>query len=105
VSQCPLWVTGGLVEHPRDVGLIPKSKQNAEAVEQDSPHFVGIAVPAGGLRAMGDAMKDCQARQGLQPKRGQGRHDANGRCIRWCFADPTVTFACEASSRNKSFGE
>ena len=51
-------------------------RRNAEPVGQDFPHFVGIAVrlaaPAAGLHV----------RHGIQPKRGQGLQDANGRYIR-----------------------
>jgi len=30
VSQCPLWVTADIAGRPRNVGLIPKSGQNAD---------------------------------------------------------------------------
>lgn len=71
----------------------------SRAVEQDFPHFVDIAVPPGGLGSKLDAMYDFHARRGIQPKRGHGRHDANGSVIRWCFADPALAarFASEFS--------
>ena len=58
-----------------------------------SPHFVDMAVPPGGLGKRLDAMYEFHAQHGVEPKRGQGRHDANGTVIRWCFADPAIAAA------------
>ena len=67
-----------------------KSRQSAKAVERDFPHFVDIVVPLGSLGAKLDAMYDFHTQHGIKPRRGQGRHDANGSIIRWCFADPAA---------------
>lgn len=67
-----------------------KGRQNAKAVERDFPQFVDIVVPLGGLGARLDAMYDFHAQYGIKPQRGQGKHDANGSVIRWCFADLAV---------------
>jgi hypothetical protein len=74
-----------------------KGRQSAKAVQQDFPHFVDVVVPEGGLGNKLNAMYDFHARHGIQPKRGHGRHDANGSVIRWCFADPDIAagFASE----------
>jgi hypothetical protein len=70
-----------------------KGRQSAKFVEQDFPHVVDVVVPEGGLGMTLNAMYDFHARHGIQPKRGQGRHDANGSVIRWCFADPALAVA------------
>ena len=70
-----------------------KSSQSAKAVERDFPHFVDIVVPLGGLGAKLDAIYDFHTQYGIKPQHGQGRHDANGSVIRWCFADPAVAAA------------
>jgi hypothetical protein len=70
-----------------------KSRQSAKAVEQDFQHFVDIVVPPGGLGTRLDAMYDFHSRHRIQPKRGHGRHDANGSVIRWCFADLEIAAA------------
>jgi hypothetical protein len=70
-----------------------KGRHSAKAVERDFPHFVDIPVPVGGLGNRLNAMYDFHARHGIQPKRGHGRHDANGSVIRWCFADPALAAA------------
>ena len=67
--------------------------RHAKAVEQDFQHHVDVVVPEGGLGMTLNAMYDFHARHGIQPKRGHGRHDANGSVIRWCFADPTLAAA------------
>ena len=67
-----------------------KGRQNAKAVERDFPHFVDIVVPLGGLGSKLDAMYDFHIQYGIKPQHGQGRHDANGSVIRWCFADAAV---------------
>ena len=67
-----------------------KGRQSAKAVERDFPHFVDIVVPPGGLGTKLDAMYNFHTQYGIQPKRGHGRHDANGSIIRWCFADPAI---------------
>jgi hypothetical protein len=35
-------------------------------------------------------MYDFHTQYGIKPQRGQGKHDANGSVIRWCFADPKI---------------
>ena len=70
-----------------------KGRHSAKAIERDYPHFVDIAMPLGGLGARLDAMYDFHARHGVKPQRGQGRHDANGSIVRWCFADPAIAAA------------
>jgi hypothetical protein len=70
-----------------------KGRQSAKAVEQDFPHYVDIVVPEGGLGNKLNATYDFHAQHGIQPKRGHGRHDANGSVIRWCFADPDLAAA------------
>jgi hypothetical protein len=70
-----------------------KGRQNAKAVEQDFPHYVDVVVPEGGFGMKLNAMYDFYARHGIQPKRGCGRHDANGSVIRRCFADPAIADA------------
>lgn len=70
-----------------------KGRQSARSVEQDFPHFVDIAVPPGGLGKKLNAMYDFHAHHGIAPKRGQGRNDANGNVVRWCFADPALAAA------------
>ena len=64
-----------------------KGRASTKAVERDYPHFVDIVVPLGGLGSKLDAMYDFHTQYGIKPKRGQGKHDANGSVIRWCFAD------------------
>ena len=45
-------------------------------------------------------MYDFHARNGITPKRGHGRHDADGAVIRWCFADPALApLRSQVSSR------
>jgi len=70
-----------------------KGRQSAKLVEQNFPHHVDIVVPPGGLGAKLDAMYDFHTRHGIKSKRGDGRHDANGAVIRWCFADPALAEA------------
>jgi hypothetical protein len=70
-----------------------KGRQSAKSVEQDFPRFVDVPVPEGGLGNRLNAMYDFHARHGIRPKRGHGRHDANGSVIRWCFADPALAAA------------
>lgn len=70
-----------------------KGRQSTKAVERDFPHFVEIVVPPGGLGRRLDAMYEFHSRHGIKPQRGQGRHDANGSVIRWCFADPELAKA------------
>ena len=67
-----------------------KGRQNATAVEKKFPHFVDSVVPLGGLGSKLDAMYDFHAQYGIKPQRVQGKHDANGSVIRWCFADPAI---------------
>jgi len=70
-----------------------KGRQSAKAVEKDFPHFVDMVVPLGGLRNRLDAMYEFHARHGIKPMSGQGKHDADGSVIRWCFADPDLAAA------------
>jgi hypothetical protein len=70
-----------------------KGRQSAKAVEKDFPHFVDTVVPLGGLGNTLDAMYEFHTRHGIRPQRGQGRHDANGSVIRWCFADLAIAEA------------
>ena len=70
-----------------------KGRQSARSVEQDFPHFVDVAVPPGGLGKKLNGMYDFHAQHGIAPRRGQGRHDANGSVVRWCFADPAIAAA------------
>jgi hypothetical protein len=70
-----------------------KGRQSAKAVERDFPHFVDIVVPLGGLGARLDAMYEFHTRHGVKPQRGQGKHDASGSVIRWCFADAEISEA------------
>ena len=81
-----------------------KGRQSAKSVEQDFPHFVDIVVPPGGLRERLDAMYEFHARHNIKPRRGYGRHNANGSAIRWCFADANiaVAFAKECEPRRNS---
>ena len=67
-----------------------RGRQNAKAVEQDFPHFVDVVVPPGGLGTSLDAMYEFHTRRGIRARRGQGRHDADGNVVRWCFADPAI---------------
>jgi hypothetical protein len=77
-----------------------KGRQSAKAVEQDFPHCVDIVVPEGGLGNKLNAMYDFHAGRGIAPRRGHGRHNADGSVIRWCFADAAVAkaFASEFSA-------
>ena len=70
-----------------------KGRRSTKAVERDFPHFVEIVVPPGGLGRRLDAMYEFHSRHGIKPQRGQGRHDADGSVIRWCFADPELAKA------------
>jgi hypothetical protein len=56
-----------------------------------------MIVPPGGLGKRLDAMCGFHAQHGVNPQRGQGKHDANGAVIRWCFADAETAklFAAE----------
>jgi hypothetical protein len=54
------------------------------------PHFVDMVVPPRGLGKRLDAMYEFRTQYGIEPQRGHGRHDANGRVIRWCFADEEI---------------
>jgi hypothetical protein len=67
-----------------------KGRQSAKAVEQDFLHFVDMVVPPGGLGKRLDAMYEFHTQYSIKPQRGHGRHDANGRVIRWCFADEEI---------------
>jgi hypothetical protein len=67
-----------------------KGRASAKAVERDFPHHVDIVVPLGGLGATLDAMYEFHTQYGVKPQRGQGKHDANGSVIRWCFADAEI---------------
>jgi hypothetical protein len=64
-----------------------KGRRSTKSIESDFPHHVDIVVPTGGLGTRLDAMYDFHAQHGIKPQRGQGKHDANGAIIRWCFAD------------------
>ena len=98
--QCPLWVMcpvrrGRNGRQASELGSKhePLQRQTKrKSVEQDFPHFVDIAVPPGGLGKKLNAMYDFHAHHGIAPKRGQGRNDANGNVVRWCFADPALVF-------------
>jgi hypothetical protein len=70
-----------------------KGSQSAKAVERDYPHFVDITVPPGGLGTKLDAMYEFHARNNIRAQRGQGRHDADGSVVRWCFADSAIAAA------------
>lgn len=70
-----------------------KGRQSPKAVGQDFPHFVDVVVPPGGLGTKLDAMYDFHIQHVIKPQRGQGRHDADGSVIRWCFADPEIAEA------------
>jgi hypothetical protein len=70
-----------------------KGQLKAAQIEQDFPHHVDIIVPPGGLGTGLDAMYDFYARHGIKPQRGQGKHDADGAVIRWCFADASLAAA------------
>jgi hypothetical protein len=74
-------------------------RQSAKAVERDFPHFVDIVVPPHGLGKKLNGMYEFHTRRGIKPQRGQGRHDANGEVIRWCFADPANAHAFAAEFR------
>jgi hypothetical protein len=65
-----------------------EGRQSAKAVEQDFPHFVDIK------------RRDCHAQHGIEPKRGHGRHDANGSVIRWCFSKSAVAEAFASEFRD-----
>ena len=70
-----------------------KSRQSAKAVEQDFPHFVDVVVPPGGLGTRLDAMYEFHTQHAIKPQRGQGKHNADGAIIRWCFADASLAAA------------
>ena len=63
--------------------------------ERDFPHIAEIAVHRGwgGTR---DAMNDFHARYGVRPRPRRGRYKDGTRCIRWCFADPSIAEAFAA---------
>ena len=70
-----------------------RGRQNAKAVEYDFPHHADVVVPEGGFGMTLNAMYDFHAQRGIEPKRGHGRHDANGSVIRWCFSELAVAEA------------
>jgi hypothetical protein len=70
-----------------------KGSRGARAVEREYPHFVDVVVPPGGLGTKLDAMYDFHTRHDIRAQRGQGRHDADGSIVRWCFADPGTAAA------------
>ena len=70
-----------------------KGRQSAKAVERNFPHYVDVVVPPTGLGKRSDAMYDFRARHSIQPKRGQGHHDADGSVVRWCFTDQAIAAA------------
>jgi len=67
-----------------------KGQLRASRTEIEYPHHVDIIVPPGGLGTRLDAMYDFHAQHGIKPQRGQGKHDADGPIIRWCFADASL---------------
>ena len=70
-----------------------KGSRGAKAVEREYPHFVDVVVPPGGLGSRLDAMYEFHTQHGIRAKRGQGRHDADGSVVRWCFADSAIAAA------------
>ena len=53
-----------------------KGRQSAKAVQKEFPYFVDIVVPPCGLGKKLNAMYEFHTKHGIEPKGGQGRHDA-----------------------------
>ena len=77
-----------------------KGQLKASRVQQEFPHHVDIIVPPGGLGTRLDAMYEFHTQHGIKPQRGQGKHDADGSVIRWCFADASL-----AEAFTRKFGQ
>jgi hypothetical protein len=73
-----------------------KGRTKTSQIEREYPHHVDMIVPPGGLGKRLDAMYAFHAEHGIKPQRGQGKHDANGSVIRWCFADAEMATAFAA---------
>src|SRR5262249_30193744 len=74
-----------------------KGRQNTKAVERDFPHFVDVVVPPGGLGKKLNRMYEFHTRRGIEPQRGQGRHDANGAVV-VAYLTPHPTLASRVAS-------
>ena len=70
-----------------------KGQQKATRTELEFPHHVDISVPRDGLGTRLDAMYEFHTQHAIKPQRGQGKHDADGAVIRWCFADASLAAA------------
>jgi hypothetical protein len=53
-----------------------------------------------GLGMTLNAMYDFHAQHGIEPKRGHGRHDANGSVIRWRFSESAIAEAFASVTRH-----
>ena len=73
-----------------------KGQRKASRTELEFPHHVDIVVPPGGLGSRLDAMYEFHTKHAIKPQRGQGKHDADGSFIRWCFADASLAEAFAA---------
>ena len=63
-----------------------KGRASAKAIEKDFLHHVTLSCrSADSARWM--QMNEFHTQPGIKSQRGQGRHDANGAVVRWCFAD------------------
>ena len=67
-----------------------KGQPKATPTELEFPHHVDISVPRDGLGTQLGAMYEFHIQHGIKPQRGQGKHDADGAVIRWCFADAEI---------------
>ena len=83
----------GFVQHRETTLTRYKGQLKASRTEQEFPYHVEIIVPPGGLGTRLDQMYDFHAQHDIKPQRGQGRHDADGSVIRWCFADASLAEA------------
>jgi len=70
-----------------------KGQLKASRTEREFPHHVDIVVPPGGLGRLLDNMYNFHIQNDIKPQRGQGKHDADGLVIRWCFADASLAEA------------
>ena len=70
-----------------------KGQLKASRIELEFPHHVDIVVPPSGLGTRLDAMYDFHTQDGIKPQRGQGKHNADGAVIRWCFEGASLAAA------------
>jgi hypothetical protein len=62
-----------------------KGRLSAKAIERDFPHFVDMAVPAGGFRTKTHDMAAWHRDRGIESHQGAGSYQEAVWYVRWCF--------------------